>query len=98
VYFQGINEKNNQNAGSRLNENFTILFDTLMGSVSGSSHFYAPISKDRGHIVFGLSVCLSAKTLTLAISFEWQVIGISCSCITYDKTFLLVPKFFTLSP
>jgi hypothetical protein len=36
--------------------------------------FYAPVSKDREHTVFGLSVslsgCLSAKTLTLAISFE----------------------------
>jgi hypothetical protein len=35
------------------------------------TYFYAPVSKDWGHIVFGLSVCLSAKTLTLAISFEW---------------------------
>jgi hypothetical protein len=37
--------------------------------------FYAPVSKDQGHIVFGLSVCLSVcqstKTLTLAISFDW---------------------------
>jgi hypothetical protein len=42
--------------------------------------YYAPVSKDWGHTVFGLSVlsvclclsvCLSAKTLTLAISFEW---------------------------
>jgi hypothetical protein len=32
--------------------------------------FYAPVSKDRGHIVFGLSVrlsvCLSAKNFKLA--------------------------------
>jgi hypothetical protein len=42
--------------------------------------FYAPVLKDRGHIVFGLSICLSVclqKTLTLAISFEWHVIGLS---------------------
>jgi hypothetical protein len=30
-----------------------------------------PRIKRSGHIVFGLSVCLSAKTLTLAISIEW---------------------------
>jgi hypothetical protein len=33
---------------------------------------YAPVSKDRGQIVFRLSVCLSAKTLTLALSFEYK--------------------------
>jgi hypothetical protein len=36
--------------------------------------FYAPISKDLGAYSFWplrLFVCLSAKTLTLAISFEW---------------------------
>ena len=41
--------------------------------------FYAPTSIDRGHIVFGLSICLflhlsiclSTKTSTLAIAFEW---------------------------
>jgi hypothetical protein len=46
----------------------------LMTRPSYWYNFYAPVSKDRGHIVFGLSVCLSvclsAKTLTLAISFE----------------------------
>ena len=36
-----------------------------------------PTSIDRGHIVFGLSVCLSAKTFTLAIAFEWYVIYLS---------------------
>ena len=44
-----------------------------------ASFYYAPASIDRGHIVFGLSVysfacasmCLSAKTFTLAISFDW---------------------------
>jgi hypothetical protein len=40
------------------------------------TYIYAPVSKDRGHIVFGLSVCLFAKTLTLATSFEWRVIGL----------------------
>jgi hypothetical protein len=30
-----------------------------------SNDFCVFVSKDRGHIVFGLSVCLSAKTLTL---------------------------------
>jgi hypothetical protein len=46
--------------------------------------FLCPVSKNQRHIVFGLSVhlsvCLSAKTLTLAISFELQVIGISYVC------------------
>ena len=27
-------------------------------------YFYAPVSKDRGHIVFGLSVCLSVVCLS----------------------------------
>jgi hypothetical protein len=27
-------------------------------SIEKGSVFYAPVSKDRGHIVFGLSVCL----------------------------------------
>ena len=38
-------------------------------------YFYTPTWIDWGHIVFGLfvhlSVCLSAKTFTLAISFDW---------------------------
>ena len=34
------------------------------------SPFYVPALIDRGHIVFGPSVCLSAKTFTLAIAFE----------------------------
>ena len=50
-----------------------------------SVDFYAPASVDQGHIVFGLSVspsvclsvCLSAKTLTFAIAFEWYVIKLS---------------------
>jgi hypothetical protein len=40
-----------------------------------SRYFYA--LSIRGHIVFGQSVCPYAKTLTLAISLEWQVIGLS---------------------
>ena len=40
-------------------------------------YFYPPTSIDWGYIVFGQSVCrsrsvcLSAKTFTLAIAFEW---------------------------
>ena len=34
--------------------------------------FYAPTSIDRGHIVFSLSLCLSAKTFIGAIAaLEW---------------------------
>jgi hypothetical protein len=41
--------------------------------------FYAPVSKDQGNIVFGLSVCLSVLSVCLSfvISFEWQVLGLS---------------------
>ena len=31
--------------------------------------YYAPVSKDRGHIVFGLSVCLSAKNFNIGYIF-----------------------------
>ena len=34
--------------------------------------FYAPASIDRGYMVFGMSVSLSTKTLTLAMSFDWK--------------------------
>ena len=33
-------------------------------------YFYAPISKDRGHIVLLLSVCLSAQTLHENLTFS----------------------------
>jgi hypothetical protein len=49
--------------------------------VSDVAHVYAPVSKEQGKLVFWPiclpSVCLSAKTLTLAISFEWYMIGLS---------------------
>ena len=37
----------------------------------GNTTFYAPVLIDLGLIVFGLSICLSAKTCTLAIAFKW---------------------------
>jgi hypothetical protein len=52
-----------------------IVINQVINLVLEKIRFYAHVSKDWGHIVFGLSirlsVCLSAKTLTLAISFEW---------------------------
>jgi hypothetical protein len=64
--------------------------------------FYAPVSKGRGHIVFGLSVCqsfclsicLSSKTLNIGHIF-WMVRDrafLFHMCVPYDKTLLLVPK------
>jgi hypothetical protein len=58
----------------------TLQFPSFLSIYMKYINFYAPsapVLKDRGHIVFGLSVCLSAKTLTLAIYFEWEVIGLS---------------------
>ena len=54
--------------------------------------YYAPALIDWGHIVFALSVCLSVfvckKLLTLAVTFEWQVIEPSLfhMCIPCGKT------------
>jgi hypothetical protein len=54
--------------------------------------FYAPVSKDRGHIVFGQSVCLFVcLTLTLTISFEWQVIGLSYFIYVYLHLLMFYP-------
>ena len=66
------------------------------------SHLLCPTSVDWGHIVFGLSfclfvcvsVCLSAKTCTLAIPFKLVrlrafIFRMSIPC---DKTFLWVPS------
>ena len=36
---------------------FYASFDIVLGK--RMINFYAPVSKDRGHILFGLSVCLS---------------------------------------
>jgi hypothetical protein len=62
-------------------------------------NFYAPVSKDWGDIVFGLSVRLSVcKNFNIGHIF-WMVSDrtfIFHMCIPYDKTFLLVPKFLTL--
>ena len=40
---------------------FKVSFDASFDIVLGERmiDFYAPVSKDRGHIVFGVSVCLS---------------------------------------
>ena len=57
----------------------TFSASTIMCNILSSDdqyHFYkdniyAPASIDRGHIVFGRSICPSAKTFTLAVAFEW---------------------------
>jgi hypothetical protein len=64
-------------------------------------HFLYPCIERSGaynlwpvHLFVYLSfyVCLSAKTLTLAISIEWYVVGLSYFIrVPCDKTFLLVP-------
>ena len=44
------------------------------GKNAGYQHFllFMPASSiDRGHTVFGPSVCWSAKTFTVAISLDW---------------------------
>ena len=43
---------------------------TVKGHNTASSYLvYGPTLTDRGYAVFGLFVCLSAKTFTLAIAF-----------------------------
>ena len=62
--------------------------------------FYAPASIDQGHsfwpvcLCVSLSICLSVKTFTLDVSFDWLdlqafIFRMSIPC---DKTFLLVPS------
>jgi hypothetical protein len=57
-------------------ETVKIIFDILL-------------SKDKRHIVFGFSLCLSAKLLTLAIFREW---------LYSDKAFVFYNVFFVTRP
>lgn len=49
------------------------------------------------HIIFGQSLCLSARTFILTIPFEWMVIRFShlTYFITCNKTFLFIQNFLT---
>ena len=53
-------------------DNYLIIFNTFICN-RVIALFYAPTSIDQGHSFWParVSVCLSAKTLTLAISFNW---------------------------
>ena len=65
-----------------------------------------PISKIRGYIVFGLSVCLTVCLFVRGKNFNighnfWTVSDrafIFHMCIPCDKTFPLIPKFLTSWP
>jgi hypothetical protein len=47
-----------QDQGHKVKSLGTKTKQNLIGSFDFSEVFYAPVSKDRGHLVFGLSVCL----------------------------------------
>jgi hypothetical protein len=88
-----------KNAHFDRTEEIQIKKGTYLGLISRI--FYAPVSKDRGHIVFGLSICLSVcKNLNIGYIF-WMASDrafIFHMCVPYNKTFLLVPKCLTLWP